>query len=119
MSSNGQNLVYGTDHAARPISALSSVTEYDVVAKGLQIAAVKVSCIADIRPTVTKFQAQSGPSCIDLIVDREPIYPVTRAMVGLTDDPNWWWCPTMTVLLVCTINREDEMLDQPAGKCWG
>lgn len=89
MSSNGQDLVYGTNHPARPISALSSATEYDVVAQGLQNAAAKVSCIADIRPTVAKFQAQSGPSCIDLIVDRKPVHPVTTAMVGLTDDPNF------------------------------
>ena len=89
MSSNGQDLVYGTDHPARPISALSSATEYDVVAKGLQNVAAKVSCITDIRPTVTKFQAQSGPSCINLIVDRKPVHPVTTAMVGLTDDPNF------------------------------
>jgi thiamine pyrophosphate-dependent acetolactate synthase large subunit-like protein len=55
MSSNGQDLVYGADHFARPISALSSSTEYDVVAKGLQNAAAKVSRVGDIRSTVTKF----------------------------------------------------------------
>jgi thiamine pyrophosphate-dependent acetolactate synthase large subunit-like protein len=88
MSSNGQDLVYGTDHPARPISALSSATEYDVVAKGLQNAAAKVSRVEDVQSTVTKFQAQSGPSCINLIVDRKPVHPITTAMVGLTDDPN-------------------------------
>jgi thiamine pyrophosphate-dependent acetolactate synthase large subunit-like protein len=88
MSSNGQDLVYGTDHPARPISALSSATEYDVVAKGLQNAAAKVSRVEDAQSTVTKFQAQSGPSCINLIVDRKPVHPITTAMVGLTDDPN-------------------------------
>ncbi|CEJ56613.1 Putative Benzaldehyde lyase [Penicillium brasilianum] len=88
MSSNGQDLVYGTDHPARPISALSSATEYDVVATGLQVAAAKISRIADIQSTVTKFQEQSGPSCINLIVDRKPVHPITTAMIGLTDDPN-------------------------------
>lgn len=88
MSSNGQDLVYGTDHPARPISSLSSATEYDVVAKGLQNATAKISHIADIQSTVSKFQQLSGPSCINLIVDRKPVHPITTAMVGLTDDPN-------------------------------
>jgi thiamine pyrophosphate-dependent acetolactate synthase large subunit-like protein len=88
MSSNGQDLVYGTDHPARPISALSSATEYDVVAKGLQNTATRVSRIAEIRNTVARFQAQPGPSCINLIVDRKPVHPITTGMVGLTDNPN-------------------------------
>ncbi|KAJ5819921.1 hypothetical protein N7474_005512 [Penicillium riverlandense] len=88
MSSNGQDLVYGSKNPARPISSLSPGTEYDVVAKGLQNAAAKVSRISDIRSTVTCFQAVNGPSCINLIVDRKPVHPVTTAMVGMTEDPD-------------------------------
>lgn len=88
MSSNGQDLVYGTKNPARPISSLSSRTEYDVVAKGLQNAAAKVSSLSDIQSTVSSFQAMNGPSCINLIVDRKPVHPVTTAMVGMTEDPD-------------------------------
>lgn len=88
MSSNGQDIVYGSMNPVRPISALSSATEYEVVAKGLQNAVAKISHISEIRSTVAKLQAQSGPSCINLIVDRKPVHPITTAMVGLTDDPH-------------------------------
>ncbi|KAJ5989552.1 hypothetical protein N7481_004762 [Penicillium waksmanii] len=89
MSINGQDLVYGTEHPARPVSSLSSGTEYDVVATGLQNAAAKSTRIADIQSTVSKLQSQPGPSCINLLVDHKPVHPITTAMVGLTDDPNY------------------------------
>jgi thiamine pyrophosphate-dependent acetolactate synthase large subunit-like protein len=88
MSSNGQDIVYGSANPARPISALSSATEYDVVAKGLQNSAARVSRLSEIRSTVTNLQSQVGPSLLSLIVDRKPVHPVTTAMVGLTDDPH-------------------------------
>ncbi|KAJ6011518.1 hypothetical protein N7451_002930 [Penicillium sp. IBT 35674x] len=88
MSINGQDLVYGSSNPARPISSLNPETEYDVVAKGLQNAAAKVTRISEIASTVVKFQGQSGPSCINLIVDRKPTHPVTTMMVGLTDSPD-------------------------------
>lgn len=88
MSSNGQDIVYGCKNPIRPISALSSATEYDVVAQGLQNAVARVPSVAEIQPTVTKLLAQSGPSCINLIVDRRPVHPITTAMVGLTEDPH-------------------------------
>lgn len=89
MSINGQDLVYGAQNPARPISSLSSGTEYDVVAAGLQNAATKLARIADIKRTVSCLQSQPGPSCVNLIVDHKPIHPITSAMVGLTDDPNY------------------------------
>ncbi|KAJ5724494.1 hypothetical protein N7493_006222 [Penicillium malachiteum] len=88
MSINGQDIVYGTATSERPISSLDPGTEYDVVAKGLQNTSAKVSQIAEVQPTVTRFQAQKGPSCINLIVDRKPVHPITTLMVGLTDSPD-------------------------------
>ncbi|KAJ5721498.1 uncharacterized protein N7483_009432 [Penicillium malachiteum] len=88
MSINGQDIVYGSATPARPISSLDAGTEYDVVAKGLQNASAKVSQISEIYPTVTRFQEQKGPSCINLIVDRKPVHPITTLMVGLTDSPD-------------------------------
>ncbi|KAJ5683513.1 hypothetical protein N7462_006678 [Penicillium macrosclerotiorum] len=88
MSINGQDLIYGSKHQARPVSQLSSATEYDIVAKGLQNGAAKISVMADIHSTVSKLKAQSGPTCLNLIVDRKPTHPVTTMMVGLTDNPD-------------------------------
>ncbi|KAJ5280519.1 hypothetical protein N7478_005891 [Penicillium angulare] len=88
MSINGQDLVYGDGTHLRPISSLNPNTEYDIVAKGLQNAAAKIDRIADIQHTVAHLQSLPGPSCINLIVDRKPVHPVTTAMVGLTDTPN-------------------------------
>lgn len=88
MSSNGQDIVYGSKHPARMISALNPETQYELVARGLQNSAAKVSRISDIRGTITELQAGPGPSCVNLIVDRKPVHPITTAMVGLTDDPS-------------------------------
>lgn len=89
MSINGQDLVYGTENPTRPVSSLSSEAAYDAVATGLQNKAAKLTRITDIQATVSRLQSQPGPSCINLIVDHKPIHPITTAMVGLTDNPNY------------------------------
>lgn len=87
MSSNGQDLVYGSTNPKRPVSSLSPGTEYDTVARGLQNIAATVSRFSEIQKTVQEFDRQAGPSCINLLVDRKPTHPITTAMVGLTNDP--------------------------------
>ncbi|KAE8372792.1 thiamine pyrophosphate enzyme, N-terminal TPP binding domain-containing protein [Aspergillus bertholletiae] len=87
MSSNGQDLVYGTKIPTRPVSHLSPVADYSLVAKALGNASVKVQTIGDVAPALASLQGQTGPSCIELIVDDKPIHPVTVSMVGQTDDP--------------------------------
>ena len=89
MSSNGQDIVYGSKHPARLVSALNPETQYELVARGLQNSAAKIMHISDIQSTVTRLQAERGPSCVNLVVDRKPVHPITTAMVGLTDDPNF------------------------------
>ncbi|KAK2783296.1 hypothetical protein FQN53_009284 [Emmonsiellopsis sp. PD_33] len=88
MSSNGQELVYGSKNPARPISSLSPVAEYDLVAKALGHASAKVEAIGDVETTVKRLQGEKGPSCINLIVDDKPIHPITTMMVGQTEDEN-------------------------------
>ncbi|KAJ5865000.1 uncharacterized protein N7529_006916 [Penicillium soppii] len=88
MSSNGQDIVYGSKNPARLASSLNPATEYDVVARGLQNAAAKITRISEIKTIVNKLQAEPGPSCINLVVDRKPVHPITTIMVGLTDDPH-------------------------------
>ncbi|EEH45869.2 uncharacterized protein PADG_02019 [Paracoccidioides brasiliensis Pb18] len=88
MSSNGQELVYGEENSARPISSLSPLLEYDVVAKGMENASAKLEKIEDIEGVIRKMREVKGPRCINLIVDDKPIHPLTAAMVGKTNDPN-------------------------------
>lgn len=87
MSSNGQDLVYGSGNPARPVSALSSDTEYDTVARGLQNQSARITRLSEIKNTLERLQEQRGPSCINLLVDRKPTHPLTTSMVGLTNDP--------------------------------
>lgn len=87
MSQAGQELIYGEKNPARPVSALSPSTEYDVVAKGFGCAGAKVSKLSEIEHAVKELTA-AGPSCLNLIISNRPIAPGTKAMVLPTDDPN-------------------------------
>ncbi|KAL2845412.1 thiamine pyrophosphate enzyme, N-terminal TPP binding domain-containing protein [Aspergillus pseudodeflectus] len=93
MSSNGQELVYGEKNPKRVISELSPGTRYDVVAGGLGNRAVRVEKVEDIPRAVEGLvSAENGQGqerrakCIELVVDRKPIHPVTEVMVGQTED---------------------------------
>ncbi|KAL4937594.1 hypothetical protein BDV06DRAFT_232471 [Aspergillus oleicola] len=92
MSFNGQELVYGDTNPTRPVSALSAVTGYEAVSRGLGNSGVKVTKVEEVLAAVKKIldgkQTVPGPSCVELVVDREPIHPVTEAMVGQTSDEN-------------------------------
>lgn len=88
MSSNGQELVYGDENPARPISALSAVTGYDAVSRGLGNRGVKVLKVEDVEGAVKVAVSGKGPACVELVVDSKPVHPVTEMMVGRTEDPN-------------------------------
>lgn len=88
MSSNGQELVYGEENPARPVSALSAVTGYDAVSRGLGNRGVKVLKVEDLEGAVRVAVSGKGPACVELVVDSKPIHPVTEMMVGRTEDPN-------------------------------
>lgn len=89
MSFNGQDLVYGDADPARPVSALSSGTGYDAVSGGLGNRSVKVTTVEDVQ-TAIRDLVEDGPgaACVELVVDRKPVHPVTEAMVGRTEDEN-------------------------------
>ncbi|GAB1207927.1 hypothetical protein APSETT445_006663 [Aspergillus pseudonomiae] len=87
MSSNGQDLIYGTKTPTRPVSHLSPVTDYSLVAKALGNASVKIQTISDVAPALAGLLDQKGPTCIELVVDDKPTHPITVAMVGQTDEP--------------------------------
>ncbi|KAL4921126.1 thiamine pyrophosphate enzyme, N-terminal TPP binding domain-containing protein [Aspergillus aurantiobrunneus] len=86
MSSNGQELVYGEENPARLVSALSPITGYDAVSKGLGNNGLKVTKFEDVEGALGKLG--KGPGCVELVVDSKPIHPVTEMMVGRTEDPN-------------------------------
>ncbi|KAK8210407.1 thiamine pyrophosphate enzyme, N-terminal TPP binding domain-containing protein [Phyllosticta capitalensis] len=88
MSANGQDLVYGEKVSSRPVSSLSHKTDYAMIAKGLCNSAAKVDKISEIEPALMEVFSQDGPSCIELIVSRKPTHPVTKSMVGATEDKN-------------------------------
>ncbi|KAL4963238.1 thiamine pyrophosphate-binding protein [Aspergillus stella-maris] len=88
MSSNGQELVYGDENPARPVSSLSAVTSYEGVSKSLGNKGSKVSKVEDVKGAVESLTAGREPACLELVVDRKPIHPVTEAMVGQTSDEN-------------------------------
>ncbi|KAE8347732.1 hypothetical protein BDV24DRAFT_146532 [Aspergillus arachidicola] len=87
MSSNGQDLIYGTKTPTRPVSHLSPVTDYSLVAKALGNASAKIQSIDDMAPAFVELLRQTGPSCIELVVDDKPVHPITVSMVGQTDEP--------------------------------
>ena len=88
MSLNGKELAYKDDSSARPISSLSPVTDYSVVARGLGNVSEKVDKIEDINKVVVGLGRDLGPTCLEVVVDNKPIHPGTTAMVGETDAPN-------------------------------
>ncbi|EER28222.1 Thiamine pyrophosphate enzyme family [Coccidioides posadasii C735 delta SOWgp] len=87
VSSNEQDLIYGTENPARPISSLSPATAFEIVAKGLGNESARVDSIDDIQKTVEELSAVEGPSCINLIVSNKPTHASTERMVGNTHNP--------------------------------
>ncbi|KAL4798743.1 thiamine pyrophosphate enzyme, N-terminal TPP binding domain-containing protein [Aspergillus venezuelensis] len=88
MSSNGQELVYGNENPARLASSLSAVTSYEGVSRGLGNKGVKVSKVEDVKGAIESVTAGRDAACLELVVDRKPVHPVTEAMVGQTSDEN-------------------------------
>ena len=88
MSSNGQDLIYGSTSSARPVSSLSPKTAYEVVARGFGNASARVYKVAEMEKAVKEISEAEGPGCINLIVSNKPTHPGTVSMVSHTDDPN-------------------------------
>ncbi|KAL3437758.1 thiamine pyrophosphate enzyme, N-terminal TPP binding domain-containing protein [Aspergillus tetrazonus] len=88
MSSNGQQLVYGDLNPKRPVSALSAVTGYADVSRGLGNRGFKAQRVEEVLDAAHELLEREGPACLELIVDSKPIHPVTEMMVGKTEDPD-------------------------------
>lgn len=88
MSKAGQHLIYGGITDARPVSKLSPKTDFSIVAQGFGATGAKVDKVEDVAAAVKKLSSAQGPGCIDLIVNDQPIHPLTRSMVGNEDSDN-------------------------------
>jgi thiamine pyrophosphate-dependent acetolactate synthase large subunit-like protein len=86
MSANGQKLVYESKNPARPISSLSPTAGYADVAKGLGSRGEKVEQVGEVEGAVRRLLEGEGPGCLELVVSRHPIHPMTEGMVGMTED---------------------------------
>lgn len=89
MSQAGQELLYGKKNPQRQASKLSSECAFEVVAAGFQCASKKVDSIAHIPSAVKELSAAGKPALLNLIVSDMPIHPGTKAMVNVTDSPDW------------------------------
>lgn len=103
MSLAGQDILYGETTKARPASSLRPETRYDVVAKGFGLNSVLVDaheldagkdderwtkCVEVLNKAVDGIVQSQGPGLIDLRVSPKPYHDSTKAMVGVTKDPN-------------------------------
>ncbi|KAL4879768.1 thiamine pyrophosphate enzyme, N-terminal TPP binding domain-containing protein [Aspergillus karnatakaensis] len=89
MSVNGQDLVYGEGNGKRLISSLNKGMGFGVVAYGLGLGeerVVRVEKVGDVQAAVERLKSARGAGCIELVVDRKPVHPVTQAMVGDTTE---------------------------------
>lgn len=85
MSQHGQQLVYGKQNLS--VVGLRH-SDYHKVAEGFGCWAERVTRYEDIAPAVRRAQAETRPSCINILTDPDIIHPVTPMMLGRTDTKN-------------------------------
>jgi thiamine pyrophosphate-dependent acetolactate synthase large subunit-like protein len=87
MSIAGQDIIYGEDDAARPVSSLSPVCKFETVAEGFGNVGVRIEKPDEIAPKVKEIvdaMGSSGKSAglINLLVSTKPVTNATKGMVG-------------------------------------
>lgn len=87
MSIAGQDIIYGEDDAARPVSSLSPLCKFEVVAEGFGCIGVRIEKSDEVTPLVEKIvkemkEGRERAGLINLIVSTQPVTNVTRGMVG-------------------------------------
>ena len=105
MSVAGQDLIYAHDDPARPVVGLSASCRYDLVAQGFNCrSAIAKDSIEEVAEAVKELSATGGggggggsadgkaanrPGLVNVLVSRDPVTEVTKAMVGKTEDRDW------------------------------
>lgn len=116
MSQSGQELIYGEATKARPVSKLSTVTRYEMVAEGFGCTGARAEKVSEIEGTVAKLSRTRGPGCLNMIISDKPMHAVTKAMVGNTDDENVIVVPYYDNLPRPRYHREEDLKDTAMSK---
>lgn len=87
MSIAGQDIIYGSDEDARPVSSLSPVCKFEVVAEGFGCIGARIEKPGEIVPKVEgivkeMMGGRGRAGLINLIVSTQPVTNATKGMVG-------------------------------------
>lgn len=86
MSIAGQDIIYGSDEAARPCAQLSPNCRFEIVAQGFNCEASRIDKFDSIKSEVEKvvkaMMDNRRAGLINLIVSTNPVTEVTKGMVG-------------------------------------
>ncbi|KIW04586.1 uncharacterized protein PV09_04335 [Verruconis gallopava] len=87
MSIAGQDIIYGNDDPARPVSSLSPVCKFETVAEGFGNIGVRIEKPEEIASKVKGIVESMGTAgktagLINLLVSTKPVTNATKGMVG-------------------------------------
>jgi thiamine pyrophosphate-dependent acetolactate synthase large subunit-like protein len=87
MSIAGQDIIYGEDDAARPVSSLSPVCKFEIVAEGFGCVGARIEKPDEIQDKVRDIvekmvEGRGRAGLINLIVSTSPVTNATKGMVG-------------------------------------
>ncbi|MBL9097416.1 MAG: thiamine pyrophosphate-binding protein, partial [Alphaproteobacteria bacterium] len=83
MSIHGQEAMYGRN--AHVITELAD-TNYHTVAQAFGCHGARIDRLEDVGPAVKRALASGTPACLNIIVDREAVHPITTMLMGEKED---------------------------------
>ncbi|KZL84708.1 benzaldehyde lyase [Colletotrichum incanum] len=99
MSQAGQDMVYGEKTPQRPCIAMNPAIKYDIVAQGFGCESAVVDVIKEDsgsngqKTLETLKETVRSPALLNLKVSDLPYHSSTKAMIGLSNDPNTIFVP--------------------------
>ncbi|GKT74679.1 benzaldehyde lyase [Colletotrichum tofieldiae] len=100
MSQAGQDMIYGEKTPQRPCIAMNTAIKYEIIAQGFGCESAVVDVIEEdngsngkktletLQETVRSLTSSKGPALLNLKVSDLPYHSSTKAMIGLSNDPN-------------------------------
>ncbi|MBI2912562.1 MAG: thiamine pyrophosphate-binding protein [Chloroflexi bacterium] len=83
MSKHGQQMMF----QGRTVATELGLVHYEKAAEGFGCHAELVERPAEIRPALERAFASGRPACLNVLIDGEPIAPVTLALMGMAAPP--------------------------------
>ncbi len=83
MSKHGQQIMF----QGRTVATELGLVRYEKAAEGFGCHAELVERPEEIRPALERAFASGRPACLNVLIDGEPIAPVTLAMMGMAAPP--------------------------------